>query len=143
MCFLMGLAGTGKSTIIEVIAAMFSKRAIAEIDGNHEKVFGLHSKSDKELILIRDAPKTLSVVLPQEHFQKMISGEAIQISVKFKTAFASDWTVPMIGASNHPLDYNDNQGQISRRVVMFKFEKMLSAAGKKQWFILYSGWEMF
>ena len=121
MLFILGEGGTGKSTLLSVIQAMFRPGAIGEIDGNNEKTFGLQDKYLKEIIFIRDAPAKMSEVLPQEQFQKMVTGEGIQVSVKYGTAITVQWTAPMITASNNMFNYNDNAGQISRRIALFHF----------------------
>ena len=125
MVLLLGQGGTGKSTIFKVIDAMFRPSAIAEIDGNNEKVFGMQDKFNKEVVFIRDAPSKMSCVLPQEHFQKMVTGEGIQISIKGGTAFNIQWQSHIIAGANRMFDYNDNAGQISRRVALFHFSKSL------------------
>jgi phage/plasmid-associated DNA primase len=67
----------------------------------------------------------MSDVLPQEQFQKMVSGEGLQVSVKHGMAFTVPWQSHIIAASNTMFNYEDNAGQTSRRVVVFAFEKPL------------------
>jgi hypothetical protein len=123
MILLLGEGGTGKSTVMAVITALFAADAVGEIDGNNERTFGLMDKFDKQVLFIRDAPKNMNEVLAQELFQKMISGEGIQVSVKHKSAFVVPWTAPIIGASNVMFDYSDDAGQTSRRVAVLDFNK--------------------
>jgi hypothetical protein len=102
---LLGEAGTGKSAALAVISAMFDGGAIGEIDNNNEKTFGLQDKFNKEVIFIRDAPLRMSDVLPQEQFQKMVSGEGLQVSVKHGMAFTVPWQSHIIAASNTMFNY--------------------------------------
>ena len=60
-------------------------------------------------------------------FQKMVSGERVQVSVKHCTAFTEVWRAPLIAASNCMFDYRDNAGQMSRRVVVFHFSRPVDA----------------
>jgi phage/plasmid-associated DNA primase len=125
---LIGQGGTGKSTVMNVVQGMFSDNSFGEIDGNNECTFGLQDKHDREVLFVRDAPQCMQKVLPQELFQKMVAGEGVQVSVKHGSAFPVVWKVPIIMASNHMLDYNDEAGQVSRRVVPFPFDNILSAS---------------
>jgi hypothetical protein len=124
---LLGLGGTGKSSLLNVIEGMFAADKVGDIDSNFERVFGMQDKYDKELVLVRDAPVQMRTVLPQEMFQKMVAGEGLQVSVKNGTAFSDRWRVPIFIATNHYLDYEDGMGQISRRVVTFRFDRTLDS----------------
>ena len=128
MPLLLGEAGTGKSTWLKVVGSMFSEDSLAEVDGNNESTFGFQDKFDKDVVFISDAPDRISRVLPQEMFQKMVSGERVQVSVKHGTAFTEVWRAPLIAASNKMFDYSDNAGQTSRRVVVFGFGRPIDAA---------------
>jgi phage/plasmid-associated DNA primase len=128
MPLLLGEGGTGKSTVLAVVAAMYSEDSLAEVDGNNESTFGFQDKYDKEAVFITDCPQHISHVLPQEMFQKMVSGERVQISVKHGMAFTVAWQPHIIAASNCMLDYRDNAGQASRRIVVFLFGRPVDAA---------------
>ena len=125
MTLILGEAGTGKSTIFRIVEEMFNPLAIGEIDANLEKTFGLQDKATKEVMFIRDAPMKMSQILPQEQFQKMVTGEGIQISVKHKMAYTVNWRSHILAGANKCFDYEDNAGQISRRVAIFHFTKSL------------------
>ena len=127
MPFLLGEGGTGKSTMLNVGSAMYSPDSVAEVDGNNESTFGFQDKYNKEVVFITDCPAHVSRVLPQEMFQKMVSGERVQVSVKHGTAFTEVWRAPLIAASNCMFDYRDNAGQMSRRVVVFHFSRPVDA----------------
>lgn len=124
---IIGEGGTGKSCILDVVDAFFDPSAVCEIDSNFEAKFGLQDKYEKEVIFIRDAPHNMSAVLNQGTFQKMVSGDGTQVSKKNMDAVHVKWRVPMIAASNAMFDYKDNASQVSRRVVPFWFNKVLSA----------------
>ena len=125
MPLIVGTGNTGKSSVLQAIEGMFSPGSIGEIDGQNEKTFGLENKYNKEVVFIRDAPAKMSLVLPQETFQKMVTGEGMQISIKYATALTTPWEVPIIAVANTLFDYVDNAAQISRRVVAFQFRKIL------------------
>jgi phage/plasmid-associated DNA primase len=126
MPLMIGEGGTGKSSILDVVDAFFDPTAVCEIDSNFEQKFGLQDKYDKEVVFIRDAPHNLGAVLDQGTFQKMVTGDGMQVSRKNTGAVHVKWNVPMMAASNTMFDYKDNAGQVSRRIVPFWFTKVLS-----------------
>ena len=81
---------------------------------------------DKEVCFSHDAPANMSKVLSQELFQSMVTGETMSVPVKCKAAVNGSWCVPVMMASNKRLDYNDEEGQISRRVVTFEFSNFVA-----------------
>jgi hypothetical protein len=125
MSFLHGIGRTGKSTIINVVSKIFHSSARSNFAENLEPVFGLQNKWDKEVIITGDITDKFSKVLDQTLFQKMVSGEEINIPQKHGDSVDITWKVPMMLASNHYLDYKDTSQQISRRVVMFKFHNLI------------------
>ena len=127
MPYFLGLAGTGKSTVVKVLLKMFADHAIGSISETNEQVFGLESKYTKEILEAQDVPAKMSRHLNQQMFQKMVCGE--RLSVAKKGASASDivWTAPMVMCGNTFLDYEDAGGCISRRVVVFEFKRFVAA----------------
>ena len=51
MPFIVGDCNTGKSTIIDVIRAMFSSSSVGVMDSTLESIFGLQSQCDKEIVV--------------------------------------------------------------------------------------------
>jgi phage/plasmid-associated DNA primase len=122
MPYLVGDAGTGKSLVLEIATAMFAPSSTASLSGTQEATFGLEGKWDKELIVGRDMPRSLSRVLEASLLQSMVTGEGVSVAQKGKEALdLKAWHVPLIMASNHMPDYLDSAGQISRRIVAFSF----------------------
>ena len=127
MPFLMGDANTGKSTVADVIKRMFPPGSVGVITATQEAQFGLESIYQKRLVLIPDIPKKFSKIVNQCDFQSMITGEQVSVARKNKTAVSDrDWTAPLLGAGNHLPDYNDNSGSISRRLVVFIFNALIT-----------------
>ena len=81
---------------------------------------------DSELCVGNDLPANMSKVLQQELFQSMVTGETVAVPRKNKPALSVVWTVPLLLASNKSLDYSNDEGQISRRVVIFEFPKYIA-----------------
>jgi hypothetical protein len=124
--WVVGLSGTGKSLIMDVVTALFAKGAVGVLTSNQEQVFGLADKHDKQVLIGRDLPRHMSSVLAQELFQSMVSGEDVCVPHKNQTARVVRWATPMIFCSNHTPDYVDNAGQVARRLAMFHTKRVVA-----------------
>jgi hypothetical protein len=120
--FLKGDSQTGKSTVCNIIKAMFPQHSVGHITATHEPLFGLEALHTKRLILIPDLPKNFHLLVNQSDFQSMVSGEGVSVARKNKVAQNNiDWTVPLFAAGNYLPSYCDNSGSLSRRLVVFPF----------------------
>lgn len=118
-----GDTGTGKSTVLTIISKMFSPGAVGILNSNNEITFGLESKYEKELLIAHEIGDKFTDRLSSDLFKQMVCGEDISIPRKNKSAIDVTWGVPMFLCSNIHLSYTDNQGSISRRLAIFKFDK--------------------
>jgi len=123
MVYLLGPANTGKSTILDIISALFDEGDIGTIQSNMEKTFGLQNIYEKRVIINTDTSKNIAKVLPKENLQKMISGESISIAFKGTKGITKKWNIPFIFAGNHHLPYYGNDGAITRRCGVIKIDK--------------------
>ena len=120
--FLLGKAQTGKSTICtRIIKAFYDLGDVGVMSNNIEKQFGLGALQKKLAFIGPEINHNFK--LDQTEFQSLISGEDIQVATKNKTAKSVRWNVPGMLAGNNPPGYQDNQGSISRRLLIFKFDK--------------------
>jgi len=55
----------------------------------------------------------------------MISGESLQVSVKFQTPYQTRFRVPGFMAGNVLPKWKDNSGSIRRRLVIFRFDQRI------------------
>jgi hypothetical protein len=118
-----GDTGTGKSTVLTIIKRLFSPNAVGVLNSNNEVTFGLETKHDKELLIAHEIGDRLTDRLSSDLFKQMVCGEDISIPRKNRGAIDVTWGVPMFLCSNIHLSYSDNQGSISRRLAIFKFNK--------------------
>lgn len=122
MPFLKGRAKTGKSTILtRVCKDFFHALDVGVISNNIETKFGLSAIDGKFLFIAPEIDDKFK--LEQCDFQTMISGEDTSVAGKFQTAKAVRWGVPGAMAGNKDPGFSDNQGSVSRRMVVFMFEK--------------------
>lgn len=120
--FLKGKAKSGKSTILtRVCKQFFHALDVGVLSNNIEKKFGLSALKDKFMFIAPEIKGNIG--LEQCDFQTIISGEDTSVAEKFKTASSVKWVVPGAMAGNEPPEYQDNQGSISRRLVVFNFSK--------------------
>eukprot|EP00798_Chlamydomonas_sp_ICE-L_P032330 gene32330-biopygen4413 len=119
--YLKGAASTGKSTILtRVCREIYEAHDVGVLSNNIEKKFGL-SALDEKLIFIGPEIKS-DIALEQAEFQSVVSGETVQVAVKYSTARTIQWKVPGILAGNEVPGWVDNSGSINRRIVLFEFD---------------------
>lgn len=119
--FLLGTAGSGKSTIIENILKQFYEPIDVGIVGNNiEKKFGLSSVIKKKIVIGPEIKGNWGI--DQAELQSMISGESVQVNEKHKTAYSTRFTAHMAIAGNIAPEFQDNSGSISRRTIVFPFD---------------------
>lgn len=122
MPFLKGRAKSGKSTILtRVCKEFYHPLDVGVLSNNVEKKFGLSAIKDKLLFIAPEIKGNIG--LEQCDFQTIISGEDTSVAEKFKTASSVKWVVPGLMAGNEAPGYSDNQGSVSRRLVVFSFDK--------------------
>lgn len=117
--FLKGLAGSGKSTILEMVQQFYSKEDILMIFSNNERVFGLQGLDKAKIWMGIEVKSNFS--MPQDVFQSAVSGETVNIPVKFKQAFTKNWDLPGMLSGNDPLPYPDASRSITRRLMIVNF----------------------
>lgn len=120
--YLKGAASSGKSTILtHVCKSIFDQSDVGVLSNNIEKKFGLYTISDKLMFIAPEIKSDIS--LEQAEFQSMVSGESLQLAVKFAPSQTVTWVVPGILAGNEVPSWVDNSGSINRRIVLFDFER--------------------
>ena len=119
--FLIGRAGTGKSLILSVASSFFEDADVAVVSNDQQKGFGLETVHDKLMWLVKEVKHDFAI--DQAQFQSMITGEEMSITRKNKTALQVVWRSPGILAGNELANWSDNSGSISRRLILFYFNK--------------------
>lgn len=128
--YLLGLAGTGKSTLVHgVVAKLYSEEDVGVLSNNTEKTFGLAAIHNKLLFVAGEVKRDLQ--LEQSEFQSLVSGESMAINEKYKTAYSVKWSVPGLMAGNELPSFSDNAGSIARRLIVFRFDKKVQRGDTK------------
>ena len=123
--FFRGMAGTGKSTLINLLRAIFTDQYVFSMDNINETVFGLQDLPGKRIWCCAEVGKNFT--LDQHRFQMMCSGETIQINIKNKTKVSLDIkSHGFLAGNNMPNTWNDNSGSLRRRLVVVNFKNTVA-----------------
>ena len=113
---------SGKSTIVlRVCKAMYEAIDVGVLSNNVERKFGISAFYDKLMFVAPEIKSDLAI--EQAEFQSIVSGEDVQVNVKFCKAFSTTWRVPGVLAGNEVPSWADNSGSIQRRILVFDFCK--------------------
>ena len=123
MPLIVGDTSTGKSTLIDIVSAMFAPDRVGVVDSSHEAVFGLQSMYEKELVVSSEIPDNMARMLASDKFKKMVCGEKIEVPIKHSVAETVTWRVPMIMCGNDYPRYRNEKGAISKRLAIFSFTR--------------------
>jgi len=118
--FFKGRAGTGKSSIAQLIGDVFQKEDIGTLGNNCEKTFGLQSLLGKFCWYCLELKKNFQ--LDQAQFQSMVSGEDVSIAIKNHAAQTMQWRAPGLLCGNESPGWLDAGGSIARRLAIFNFK---------------------
>jgi Family of unknown function (DUF5906) len=123
MPFVVGDTNTGKSTLVDIVSAMFAPGSVGVVDSSHETIFGLQAMHDKELIVAPEMPDNMAHQLASDKFKKMVCGEAVAVPIKHAAAETVRWQVPMLMCGNDYPRYRDERGSVSKRLAIFSFTR--------------------
>lgn len=127
--FIKGTAGSGKSTIANILKCIFPSAYVGTLSSNSEQKFGLSGLYDKMLYVCSEVKRNFC--LDQGDWQSMISGEEVSVAKKFQTAQTIKWKVPGLLCGNELPKWVDASGSIIRRIVLFNFDKRVRQVDTK------------
>lgn len=117
--YFLGLAGTGKSTLLRLVASLLEARDVGYLNNSLQKTFSLDGIHDKLMYLALDIDETFQ--LDQVTWQSMVSGEEVSVARKFKQPITVIWKSHGGFAGNKLPGWTDNAGSLSRRLVVIEF----------------------
>jgi hypothetical protein len=113
--FFMGLAGTGKSLICDVITSLYDKAVVGRMSANTQETFALAPFVKSLLVIISEVKHNIK--LASCDFQSMVTGEGITANVKNKDAVTIDkWRSHLLMAGNEVPGWADALGALFRRL---------------------------
>lgn len=124
---IVGKPGSGKSTIINLIRAMFHSSNVATIAANADKNFGLENfRSDQvKLGVCYELAKNFNIT--PATIKSMVAGEKVPLNGKNLSIMDTDWNVPLVLLGNEneiPTEWGregSNDGMV-RRMSLFQFK---------------------
>jgi hypothetical protein len=119
--FFLGIAGTGKSIICEIVSKFYGKEAIGKLSANCQTTFAISSMVDKNLIICPEVKSNFG--LAASDFQSMVTGESVSANRKHQeTLTVRKWTSQMLLAGNDVPPWPDSLGAIFRRLFCVRLE---------------------
>ncbi|KAJ3143964.1 hypothetical protein HDU89_001147, partial [Geranomyces variabilis] len=122
---LYGESRTGKTTLLNIIRAMFGIHEKGVISANQEKTFGLDSLAPTDVIFVPNMPDNFKDVIDQSMFQNLVDGDDVNIAGKHKAAYPGRIRAPIFMAGNVFPNYPDKKGAIVNRIPIVKFDKFV------------------
>ena len=128
---LYGLGGTGKSTILDIIRLIFPSHEVATMSAGNQKDFWGACLVDangytKRILILPEWSEDIN--FPEAEFKRFVTGENVQVCKKNKEDFLlSPELLPIFIASNKPPCWSNEEGQIDRRLFIFKFMEPVTA----------------
>jgi hypothetical protein len=119
--YFLGLAGTGKSTCLRLLASLFEARDVGYLSNTLQKTFALDGIFDKKLYLGLDIDENFS--LDQATFQSMVCGEEVSVIRKYKNPVTVIWNTQGGFAGNKLPAWTDNGGSLGRRMIIIEFQQ--------------------
>jgi hypothetical protein len=122
--FVKGMSNTGKTKLLETIAALYEDEDVGVISNNIEPQFGLNIIAQKFIAIADDVRTTIK--LDQSDFQNMASGTRVSCPVKHSDPLVVPrWTCSTVWSGNEVPDFHDNAGSYSRRLGVLLFANVV------------------
>lgn len=124
---IVGKPGSGKSTIINLIRAMFHSSNVSTIASNADKSFGLENFRNDQVKLGVCYELAKNFNIPTSVMKSMVAGEKVLLNGKNISILDTDWNVPLVLLGNDneiPTDWGrdgTNDGMV-RRMALFQFK---------------------
>jgi len=125
LLFLKGVAGSGKSTIAQIVKYLYAANQVGVLSSNAEAKFWLAPLYDKKLVLCPEAKRDFGI--SQGDLQSMVLGEEVSVPIKYKSAETVTWTAPMLFCGNEIPNWQDASGSMTRRLLMMCFRRKIKA----------------
>lgn len=121
--WIVGVAGTGKTTFCNNLLKIWDDDDVGVLSNNCEQQFGLYPLMDKFFFV---APEIRSDCrLGQAEWQGIATGDKMSFSIKYQAAKSGKWTASSFWAGNEFPSHRDNGGSVGRRRMIFSFNKKI------------------
>lgn len=120
----VGLAGTGKSTLLQEMMAMYEKQDVGVFNNQCQPQFALDGFQNKYMYAALDIDKNFK--FDQTTWQSMVAGEYVQVNGKNKVPMEKKWDSPGAFAMNCILPWIDNSNSVKRRLFPVEFDQLVT-----------------
>jgi hypothetical protein len=117
--YLLGLAGTGKGTILEINQALFPRDSVGILANNGHDKFPLEGIYDKDVYYGMDVDEHFN--LDQATWQSMVVGEEVSVNIRHKPPKQLRWQSHGVFAGNRLPPWTDSGGNVARRLIIIEF----------------------
>ena len=122
LLFLLGQAGTGKSTILmKILQKWYDEEDVGVISNNIDSKFGIKPHANKFMVLAPEISENFK--MEQTDWQLLAEGGRNTYSEKYKNDETIDWTLHMTMGGNKIMRYKNNSESVSRRTAVVNFWK--------------------
>jgi len=121
--FCKGTAGSGKSTLLRLAAKFYNDVDVGNLMSEGQTNFSVEHIYQKYVFFCYDVDDKMNFSLTR--WNQMVSGETIAVERKFKISLEHLWTGAGAFAGNSYPPWVDQAGNVSRRMLIFMFSKMV------------------
>jgi len=119
--FYYGIAQTGKSDSINLIAGTYASEDVGVVDNRIEETFGMYPLSDAFIIVAPELKKDCRI--PQAQWQMWQTDPHVQLAIKHKNSVKIRPVSHWAQSGNQTEAWQDNAGSVVRRKFTFIFWK--------------------
>ena len=122
LLYLLGQAGTGKSTVLmKILQKWYDEEDVGIISNNIDTKYGIKPHVNKFMVLAPEISENFK--MEQTDWQLLVEGGRNTYSEKYKNDETIDWTLHMTMGGNKIMRYKNNSESVSRRTVVVNFWK--------------------
>ena len=122
LLYLLGQAGTGKSTILmKILQKWYDEEDVGVISNNIDTKYGIKPHANKMMVLAPEISENFK--MEQTDWQLLVEGGRNTYSEKYKSDETIEWKLHMTMGGNKMMRYKNNSESVSRRTVVINFWK--------------------
>ena len=122
LLYLLGQAGTGKSTIImKIIQRFYDEEDVGVFANNIDAKYGIKPHASKFIVLAPEISENFK--MEQTDWQLLVEGGRNTYAEKYKNDETIDWRIHLLMGGNKIMRYKNNSESVSRRTVVANFWK--------------------
>lgn len=122
LLYLLGQAGTGKSTILmKILQKWYDEEDVGVISNNIDTKYGIKPHANKMMVLAPEISENFK--MEQTDWQLLVEGGRNTYSEKYKSDETIEWKLHMTMGGNKMMRYKNNSESVSRRTAVINFWK--------------------